>query len=183
MLITCPSCAGRFEMHEPDVKATTTCRLCGRVIVVRDTAAVPEAKEGGTIPFDPSTEAALEPATAADERTSVGGRGPTLALPAGKRVSLALLSGPGKGGIVPVERPRVTLGRAGGGADIEIQDSEVSRTHATLECVGGRFLLTDVGSRNGTFVGEERVQVREIQDKGEFRLGLTRFLLMVTDRE
>lgn len=182
MLITCPSCAGRFELGDPGVKSTALCPLCGRVVVVRDAALVPEAKEDGTLPFDPGTEAALEPVTPADELTAVGGRGPKVALPAGKRVSLAILSGARKGDVVAIEAPHVTLGRAGGGADVEIDDSEVSRSHATLECVGGRFLLTDTGSTNGTFVGEERVQAREIEDKGEFRLGHTRFLLMVTER-
>jgi hypothetical protein len=182
MLITCPSCAGRFELDEPGAKATALCPLCGRVVVVRDAALVPEAKEGGTVPFDPGTEAALEPLTAADELTAVGGRGPKVALPAGKRISLAILSGPRKGDVMPIEAPRVTLGRSGGGADVEVDDSEVSRAHATLECVGGRFVLTDTGSTNGTFVAEERVQAREIEDKGEFRLGHTRFLLMVNER-
>jgi hypothetical protein len=182
MLITCPSCAGRFEIGDPGVKATALCPLCARVVVVRDAAIVPEAKEAGTIPFDPGTEAALEPATPADELTAVGGRGPKLALPPGKRISLAFLSGARKGDVVTIDAARVSLGRSGGGADIEVDDPEVSRGHATLECVGGRFVLTDTGSSNGTFVGEERIQAREIEDRGEFRVGRTRFLLMVTER-
>lgn len=182
MLITCPSCAGGFEMSVPGVKATTVCPLCGRIVVVRDAVAVPEAKEGGTVPFDASTEAALEPVAPADEATAIGGRGATLALPAGKRVSLAILSGSRKGDVIPIESPRVGLGRVGGGADVELDDPEVSRAHATLECIGGRFVLRDTGSSNGTFVGEVRIETREIEDRAEFRLGHTGLLLMVTDR-
>jgi pSer/pThr/pTyr-binding forkhead associated (FHA) protein len=42
-------------------------------------------------------------------------------------------------------------------------------------------VLRDLGSRSGCFVGEERVESRELEDRAEFRLGATSLLLMVTD--
>jgi pSer/pThr/pTyr-binding forkhead associated (FHA) protein len=43
-------------------------------------------------------------------------------------------------------------------------------------------VLRDLGSRGGTFVGDERIGQREIEDQVEFRLGGTTFLLLVNDR-
>ncbi len=135
-----------------------------------------------------SAPEALRPAALADGggtvRGSVAGQG-SAALPLGKRVSLAILEGARKGDVVTLERPQVLIGRAGGraGANVEIPDSEVSRAHATLTCQGARVVLRDLGSTNGTFVGADRIEEREIEDQAEFRLGRTRFMLIVADQE
>lgn len=183
MLITCPSCGGAFEMSEAalGVKATVPCPLCARIVVVRDAQVVPPGKEDGTVPYDPGTEAAVEPVEPATDVAKLE----IPALPAGKRVSLAILEGPRQGDILRIDRPRVLIGRAGGGqgAQIEIPDSEMSRAHAVVECLGGRFVLRDKGSSNGTWVGDERIESRELDDRSEFRLGGTRFMLIVADSE
>ena len=117
-------------------------------------------------------------------RSGTLGQGPA-ALPPGKSVSLAILEGPRKGEVVTLDRPQVLIGRAGGraGADVELPDPEVSRAHATLTCQGLRIVLRDLGSTNGSFVGPDRIEEREIEDHAEFRLGRTRFMLIVADRE
>ena len=84
---------------------------------------------------------------------------------------MAVLSGPRKGDVFVLERPRLALGREGGGADVQVPDPDVSRSHAALECHGTRVVLRDLDSRNGTFVGEERVTQRDVEDHAEFRLG------------
>jgi len=177
MLITCPSCGGAFEIARESlgVKATVVCRLCRRVVVVRDAHLVPPGEKEGTVPFDPGTEAAVEPVDPADEPTDV-----SEPLPRGIRISLAILSGRRAGEAVPVERPIFVIGRAGGDADLQIADMAMSRRHAALECQGGRVLLRDLGSRNGSFVGEERVQARHVHDRTEIRLGETRLMIVVS---
>ena len=117
-------------------------------------------------------------------RGDVLGQG-SAALPQGKRVSLAILTGPRQGDVVTLERPRVLIGRAGGGvdADIEIVDPEVSRSHATVTCHGPRVVLRDLGSTNGTFVGLDRVEERDLEDHAEFRVGSTCFMLILADAE
>jgi predicted RNA-binding Zn-ribbon protein involved in translation (DUF1610 family) len=183
MPIACPSCGHGFELpDEVDAaKATSLCPACGRVVVVRDAAAVVRPSgEAGTVPFDPGTHAALEPLAA--DATAVGLRA-AVALPAGKRISLAVLSGARQGDIIPIEKPRTTLGRAGGTADVQFDDPEISRSHAALEWAGGGALLRDLGSTNGSFVAEQRVSSHPLEDKAEFRLGHTRLLLVITDRE
>jgi serine/threonine-protein kinase len=119
------------------------------------------------------------------EKTARGSAGPTLALPKNRRVSIAILAGARQGEVLVLERPRVIIGRTGAraNADVEIPDPEVSGAHATLECHGQRIVLRDLESRNGTFVGEARIREAEIENHGEFRLGNTRFMLILADLE
>jgi ABC transport system ATP-binding/permease protein len=56
-------------------------------------------------------------------------------------------------------------------SDIVVGDPKVSWRHATLRLEHDRWLLEDVGSTNGTFVGRQRVQRVEITDTCEVRLG------------
>ena len=182
MLIRCPSCGGEFQLAEQAlaVKATVPCTLCGRIVVVRDARAVPPASVDGTVPDDPATNAMVEPLD--DAGTAVAAKGQALALPGDKRVSVAILAGRRKGDVVTLEKPRAVLGRTGSGADVEIDDPEMSRAHAALECHGATIVLRDLGSRNGTFVGEQRIESRELEDRAEFRLGGTPLMLIVTAR-
>ncbi len=175
MTTRCPTCGSAFELPR-EHGATVRCPQCARVVIVGWAAEPPPTAEA---PRDPSTEAFLEPLKPAEDPTQIGVASQTLSLPHGKRVSLAILSGPRKGDVVVFSRPRVTLGRSG--ADVEIPDRDVSRSHAAVECYGGRIMLRDLGSRNGTFAGDQGVSQREIQNADEFRLGRTKFVLLVTD--
>ena len=70
---------------------------------------------------------------------------------------------------------RVTIGR-GPGNDIALGwDSEVSRLHAELECIGGAWTVVDDGlSRGGTWVNGERVTGRRrLRDGDVVRVGKT----------
>jgi hypothetical protein len=58
-------------------------------------------------------------------------------------------------------RERVAIGRRGANAVALPWDPEVSRVHATLEHIGGDWLICDQGlSHNGTWVNGERVHGR-----------------------
>jgi pSer/pThr/pTyr-binding forkhead associated (FHA) protein len=59
--------------------------------------------------------------------------------------------------------------------DIVINDSSVSRHHASIESVNGRFELRDLQSQNGTYVSHERVTQRPIADGDLIRLGQAPF--------
>jgi serine/threonine protein kinase len=104
-----------------------------------------------------------------------------LILPPDTRVSLAILDGPRSGEVFTLQEPRVLIGRKGGGsgAHIELDDPEVSRAHAVLECHGRRIVLRDLNSTNGTFVDEERVEEVDLDDTAEFRIGRSRLMLIL----
>jgi pSer/pThr/pTyr-binding forkhead associated (FHA) protein len=53
--------------------------------------------------------------------------------------------------------------------------------HAMVEARGSRFVLRDLESKNGTFIGTERVKEVEIVHGSEFQIGSTRFVLVVAD--
>src|ERR1700735_2714017 len=56
-------------------------------------------------------------------------------------------------------------------SDIVIDEARVSWRHAVLRLEGATWLLEDVGSTNGTFVGAQRVQRVEITNDCVLRLG------------
>ena len=178
MLIRCPSCAFGFELSDEALGVTTTvsCPACTRVIVMRDADVVPPGGDV-TMPLQAWTERALGPPDAEDSSTRPLG----LSLPQGKRVALAVVTGPARGSLYRLSRPRVVIGREGGGAAIELDDAEVSRSHAALECYGPRIMLRDLGSRNGTFVDEHKVDECVLVDGAEFRLGRTRLMVLLSD--
>jgi len=94
---------------------------------------------------------------------------PSLRLPAKKKVVLNILSGPSKGQAHILTKPRIVVGRRG--ADIALNDPEVSRYHCLLEVHDTFINLKDMDSTNGTFYEEERVRAAMLQDGTEFRIG------------
>jgi serine/threonine-protein kinase len=122
------------------------------------------------------------PQAAAQTRVAGSGGG-ALSLPRGKRVTLALLAGPRSGDIYELSHPSVLIGRAGGGAGIELADNQVSRAHALFECHGARFVIRDLESTNGTFVAGQRIREQTLEDREEFQVGSTRFMVIVADAD
>ena len=53
----------------------------------------------------------------------------------------------------------VSLGR-GAGNQIRLTDGQISRRHAKLEPAAAGLRLTDLGSDNGTFVGEHKRKIQ-----------------------
>ena len=96
-------------------------------------------------------------------------------------MSLLVTEGPVKGKAFPIEKPRVTVGRAG--ADIVVPDSEVSRKHCLLEIHGPTATLKDLGSTNGTYVDGVRVETHELEHMTEFRIGGSVLIFTVSARE
>ncbi len=70
------------------------------------------------------------------------------------RGKLVITTGPQEGQVIPLLIKRVTIGRATSKAtwEIALQDPSVSRPHAQLELVEGMWVITDLGSANGTIV-------------------------------
>jgi Inner membrane component of T3SS, cytoplasmic domain len=101
-----------------------------------------------------------------------------LKLPTGKSAILTVVSGPAKGAVHSLKKPRVILGREGAG--IALDDQEISRHHCLIEVRENYANLKDLDSTNGTFYEEERVRAAMLQDGAEFRIGnsVIRFTLV-----
>jgi DNA-binding CsgD family transcriptional regulator len=89
---------------------------------------------------------------------------------------IELRDGDGIQHLVPLAEERITVGRSPASGLAVPWDAQVSRTHASLECIDGVWTLLDDGrSTNGTFVNEERVQGRRtLRHLDVIRVGATR---------
>ena len=65
-------------------------------------------------------------------------------------------SGPTPGVTFPLEGDQLTIGRDASNG-VAINDSEVSRKHSRLSFQGGKYVVEDLGSTNGTFVNGQRL--------------------------
>ncbi len=65
-------------------------------------------------------------------------------------------SGPTPGVVFPLEGEQLTIGRDSSNA-VAVNDAEVSRKHARLTFQGGKYVIDDLGSTNGTFVNGQRL--------------------------
>lgn len=83
------------------------------------------------------------------------------------------LDGP-QGGQLLELRARAIVGTAPD-CDVVVKDSSISGRHAEFSAQGGVFRVADLGSTNGTFVNEKRVQNAELVDGDTLRLGRTPF--------
>jgi len=103
----------------------------------------------------------------------------TFELPKDKTITISVLAGPSKGATHQFHKPRISIGRAGGGADIEVDDSKVSRLHCALGVSHGSIRLCDLGSTNGTYVNDKLVEVAELGHLSEFRVGSSVLLITI----
>jgi NHLM bacteriocin system ABC transporter ATP-binding protein len=83
-------------------------------------------------------------------------------------------------GLIYQGKAACVIGRADD-CDFVVPDSQISRRHATLEPVPGGFLLRDLGSANGTWIGDRRVQESYVDHFDRFRVGTAVFEVLNTD--
>ena len=190
MIIECPSCHSKYQYDEERFERKPSkkikCARCRQIFEITNPAfevRQPAAAEAGDRTFTTKTEtkARVPEQTAQSplpERAT--GKQEALALPAGKRLSLAILDGPDAGSVYRIDKPRITIGRAN--ADLTLNDGEASRQHAALEIRDSLVTLSDLGSTNGTLVGGEKIDDPvELSDKSEFQVGTTTLMLIVTE--
>jgi predicted component of type VI protein secretion system len=65
-------------------------------------------------------------------------------------------SGPTPGVTFPLEGEQLIIGRDASNG-VAINDAEISRKHSRLSFQGGKYVLEDLGSTNGTFVNGQRL--------------------------
>lgn len=181
MIITCPECSTKYRYDEArfggaDFKLVK-CTSCEHSFEVRNPLDEPSnetsiGKVFGQVPG--KIEAPdVEPEPESPELPELP------PLPTDQRFSLAVIAGSQAGSVFPITKARIYLGR-GSTMDVQIKDSEVSRRHAMLEVRKGEVVLVDMGATNGTWVGGERAEEAEISNQGEFTLGSTTLMLIIT---
>jgi hypothetical protein len=189
LIIQCTSCRSKYQYDEERFERKPSkkirCAKCQQVFEIHNPAfAAKEAKHVGMDETfarkDEALAAKAQEMAAEAETASAEKPNPELELPEGKRLSLAILDGDDAGMVFRIEKPRVTIGRAG--ADLVIKDNEASRQHAAVEVRDMSCTVLDLGSTNGTMVGGEKIsEPVELSDKGEFQIGTTTIMLIVTD--
>ena len=79
---------------------------------------------------------------------------------------LTMRSGPNPGTVYALEGDQISIGRDSTN-EIPVNDAEVSRRHARLSFQGGKYVLEDMGSTNGTFVNGQRLTGPRVLKSGE----------------
>jgi predicted component of type VI protein secretion system len=83
---------------------------------------------------------------------------------------LLVVEGETPGQKILVDRPELLIGRDED-CDLVIPERQVSRHHARLTHVEDRYMLADLGSKNGTFVnGQQLVEPHSLQDGDEVQI-------------
>src|SRR5437764_10674542 len=72
--------------------------------------------------------------------------------------SLRVLKGGTPNQLLPLDKPRIVLGREAKDCDYVIPNQAVSRVHAQITLVQGRHFIEDLQSRNKTYVNNKLVE-------------------------
>ncbi|MEZ4228978.1 MAG: sigma 54-interacting transcriptional regulator [Polyangiaceae bacterium] len=110
---------------------------------------------------------AIDRTATADWSTGLPGVTPA----GGVSAKLVVLSGEDEGRELPLVS-KLTIG-ADPTSDLALRDRRVSRKHAELALRNGRVVLRDVGSRNGTLVGQSKIKEIELPLGAVIRVGDT----------
>ncbi|UYQ78623.1 FHA domain-containing protein [Glutamicibacter sp. JL.03c] len=115
----------------------------------------------------PSMNKATEPSViytlSEDEKNAVR------ALPSGSALLIAH-SGPNKGARFLLDTDESIAGRHPN-ADIFLDDVTVSRRHAKFTRTGENFLLSDIGSLNGTYINGDRIDEIQLNSGVQVQIG------------
>ena len=179
MKVTCPQCRTVYRYDEARfggaAKRKLKCPRCGDIFDVRNPSTEILDSTGSASGAPPP-----RPTPPAPPQEPEAPELPELPpLPRDYRFSLAVLTGPDAGSVHAITRPRIFLGR-GSSMDIQVRDAEVSRRHAMLEIRDEEGTLTDLGSTNGTWHAGERIDQVQLRHQGEFTLGSTTLMFLVT---
>ncbi len=81
-------------------------------------------------------------------------------------LQIFVMNGPDKGRSFEFERDVILVGR-GPENHIQMKDKSVSRKHVKIEKKGEKYFITDLGSKNGTFIEGMRIEPQKEYEVGE----------------
>jgi len=146
------------EVLAKHAKVQFRCTRCGKTTIVELKRRTDE-----TVVISPMPSFARADASTQNLRLPPAGEG--LCLPDGVNVVLTVESGPERGKSFTLANARAVLGRKG--ADIALDDPEISRHHCVLEVRDQVVNLKDLDSAHGTFFAEARVRAAMLRN-GDF---------------
>src|SRR5712691_9787548 len=85
---------------------------------------------------------------------------------------------PTQGSPIEIDGDRALIGRDRS-AEVRLNESSVSRKHAVIERRGDKWVITDGGSANGTFLDDVQVAEGILKDGQTLRLGAASFRVEV----
>lgn len=192
VIIECPACHSKYQYDEERFERKPSkkikCARCSQIFEIQNPAFAEPKKSGDTTAAKHDETRTSRPAPPPEQDSTTESAVPQKdtgklgvpQLPAGRRLSLAILDGPDAGNVYRIEKPRVTVGRSG--ADLVINDTEASRQHAAVEVRDTVYTLADLGSTNGTtYDGQKLTAPVEIQSHSEFVIGSTTIMFIVTE--
>ncbi|MEM9068401.1 MAG: FHA domain-containing protein [Myxococcota bacterium] len=97
-----------------------------------------------------------------------------------RRVLVRVATGSDRGSERVLEEGTLVIG-SHPEADLVVSDTGISRYHAELGLLADGVRVRDLGSTNGTFVGESRVESVVVHPPTEIRIGRTRVELLAAD--
>jgi hypothetical protein len=145
-------------------KGSNFCSSCGSALDVLDDRTI------SLVNFDPLQDA---PGPADDVIVPIGDIERGIAV-------LIVRAGAQAGARFVLESGRTCLGRHPD-SEISLEDITVSRRHAEIEREAEGYVIRDVGSLNGTYVNQRRVDRSELRHGDEVQIG--KFRLVFFERE
>ena len=134
--------------------ASGFCSACGSVLDVVDDRTITLAK------VDPLQDA---PGAADDVAVDLSD------IPVGEAI-LVVRGGDDEGAWFGLRTQVTTVGRHPE-SDIVLDDITVSRRHSELRLVDGRYVVSDAGSLNGTYVNQQRIDSAVLAQGDELQVG------------
>lgn len=100
---------------------------------------------------------------------------PVVAVGGDDQPMLVVIRGTNAGSRFALEPEVTTIGRHPE-STVFLDDVTVSRRHAEVRVEGPRFLVSDVGSLNGTYLNGDRVDVHELVEGDQLQVGKYRLI-------
>ncbi len=171
MIVKCPNCRAFYRIEDEQLELVKRLKFkCPRCLTLFDVSEPSEEEQEQTL--EETHKISTNQSLPYEEK---------LKLPTDRRYSIAVINGPDAGAIFHITKPYITLGREN--TDFVLMDMEVSRRHASIEFFENKIILRDLGSTNGTYVGEKRITEIELKEQTEIRMGRTTLLFISTPIE
>jgi pSer/pThr/pTyr-binding forkhead associated (FHA) protein len=93
--------------------------------------------------------------------------------------TISVIKGPSKGLVYQLRKACITVGRTGGGADLQFDEPEASDVQCIVAARQKGVRLYDAASGTGIYVNDRRVSTVELRHMSAFRVGSSLLLVSI----